>query len=279
MFGYVTLNKPEVKVREFYRYQGYYCGLCQSLKKRHGISAQLCLNYDMTFLAILLTGLYEPETFQTEYRCPFHPIKKLVIQSNEYIDYTADMTVLLSYYQCLDNWKDEKKLSGFAQSRLLKNKVKKLSGKYPRQFKAIRGYVRKLTQKELSGSRDVDELSGLTGQMLGELFVMKNDMWSETLRQIGFYLGKFIYLMDAYEDLPKDLEKKQFNPLVEKCRQPEYEAYIQQALNTMMARCALEFEKLPVILDVEILRNILYAGVWVRYEKIRISRKTEESKA
>ena len=276
MFGYVTTNKPELKVREFYRYQNYYCGLCQTLKRRYGHLSQFCLTYDMTFLSILLTGLYEPKTLKKEYRCLTHPLKKMEILSNEYMDYAADMTILLCYYQCLDDWQDDKKLSAWMESRVLKEKVRQLCARYPRQFRAVRKYIRLLAKKEEEGSTDVDQLSGLTGQMLGEIFVMQEDVWADTLRGIGFYLGKFIYLMGACEDLEKDIEKHRFNPLIKRSRQPDYDQYIQNALNTIMACCAAEFEKLPIILDVEILRNILYAGVWMRYEKMMRRKRTEE---
>lgn len=76
MFGYVVVNKPELKIKEFNIYKGYYCGLCRSLKKRYGLMGQLTLTYDMTFLSMLLTALYEPEIFDEMHRCIAHPTKK-----------------------------------------------------------------------------------------------------------------------------------------------------------------------------------------------------------
>lgn len=278
MFGYVTTNKPELKVRELYRYQNYYCGLCQTLKRRYGHFSRFYLTYDMTFLAMLLTGLYEPDTARNLYRCPTRPLRKMDILSNEYLDYAADMTILLCYYKCLDDWHDDRKAAAWLGSRALKEKVGRLAGRYPRQYKAVRRYIRLLTAKEEEGCSNVDLLSGLTGRMLAEIFAMKEDVWAENLRGVGFYLGKFIYLMDAYDDLEKDKEKHRFNPLIRQSGRPDLNAYVRDALNTIMACCAAEFEKLPILLDVEILRNILYAGVWTRYEKVARREKAEEKK-
>ena len=120
MFGYVVVNKPELKFREFDVYRAYYCGLCHSLSKRHGLSGQLTLSYDMTFLVILLSSLYEPEHSVTSKRCIVHPIKRQNIISSEFTDYVADMNVILSYFKCLDDWHDDRSVLKLAYSKLLK---------------------------------------------------------------------------------------------------------------------------------------------------------------
>ena len=120
MFGYVVVNKPELKFREFDVYRAYYCGLCHSLSKRHGLSGQLTLSYDMTFLVILLSSLYEPEHSVTSKRCIVHPLKRQNIISSEFTDYVADMNVILSYFKCLDDWHDDRSVFKLAYSKLLK---------------------------------------------------------------------------------------------------------------------------------------------------------------
>ena len=120
MFGYVVVNKPELKFREFDVYRAYYCGLCHSLSKRHGLSGQLTLSYDMTFLVILLSSLYEPEHNVTSKRCVVHPLRRQNIISSEFTDYVADMNVILSYFKCLDDWHDDRSVLKLAYSKLLK---------------------------------------------------------------------------------------------------------------------------------------------------------------
>ena len=111
MYGYVIVNKPELKFKEYDRYRSYYCGLCDILREQYGIRGQVSLSYDMTFLVILLTGLYEPQTAYLEKRCIIHPVAKHPVRKNEVTSYVADMNVLMAYYKCVDDWKDEKKVT------------------------------------------------------------------------------------------------------------------------------------------------------------------------
>ena len=83
MFGYITVDKPEMKVKDFYRYKAYYCGLCKSLQENYGLKGRVTLSYDVTFLVLVLTSLYEPKEEKSESRCPVHPIKKIPILQNE----------------------------------------------------------------------------------------------------------------------------------------------------------------------------------------------------
>ena len=109
-----------------------------------------------------------------------------------------------------------------------------------------------------------------------ELFLYREDIWEKNLRKMGFFLGKFIYLMDAYEDLPDDLKKDKYNPLRKIYAEPEYEERIRQILCMMIAESTAEFERLPCLVDVDILRNILYDGVWSRYNKIQMKKREEK---
>ena len=113
MFGYVIINKGDMKFKEFDIYHSYYCGLCQMLKKQYGFTGQLTLTYDMTFAVMLLSSLYEPEVSEDVVNCVAHPFEKHQTRQTIYTEYGADMNVLLSYYKCMDDWADEKKLTGF----------------------------------------------------------------------------------------------------------------------------------------------------------------------
>lgn len=124
----------------------------------------------------------------------------------------------------------------------------------------------------------IDEVSGCFGRLMAELFVYKKDRWEQDLRRLGFFLGKFIYLMDAYEDLEKDKKEGNYNPLLTLSRRQDYEEQCRRMLCMMAAECSGAFEKLPCLENVEILRNILYAGVWNRYNKLQEERKRSQSK-
>lgn len=265
MFGYVMVNKPEMKVKDFERYHSFYCGLCHELKKVYGPVGQATLTYDLTFLVILLTGLYEPETTAGTCRCVVHPVGKHPIAVNEYSTYCAEMNLLLAYYNSLDKWNDERLLSGFLSAKVLQYKCKSIEKRYPRQAKTVKDSLARLAEIEKGKDASIDEAARCTGEMLAEIFVYREDMWSERLRKMGFYLGKFIYLCDAWEDIEKDEEKGLYNPFGRMRGQDGFDENCFSILKSMMAECAFQFEELPIVEEVDILRNILYSGVWMRY--------------
>jgi hypothetical protein len=272
MFGYIMINKPELKFREFDLYRSYYCGLCRSLKKECGVSGQLTLSYDMTFLVLMLTGLYEPQNQDTFCKCAIHPLERHACRQNKFSLYAADMNVLLTYYKCLDDWNDDHDLNKLVFAKMLSSNVTRIQKNYPEKAELIEQELSKLSKCEQEKKADLDEVSGLFGNITGELFVYQNDDWSEDLRKMGFYLGKFIYIADAYEDLEKDRRSGNYNPLLSYLDQPEFQEKCYEILTMMMAECCKSFERLPILQDIEILRNILYSGIWSRYNLITARR-------
>ena len=278
MFGYVTIYEPELKVKDLKKYKAYYCGLCRALKEDYGFMGQMTLTYDMTFAVILLTSLYESTAEAERHRCKVHPVKKQLMLKNEITSYAAAMNVLLAYYHMEDDWNDEHKVSSLMTKSLIYRKAERISEQYPRQSGGIRKWLRELDECEKEGSTDIDRTAGCFGHLMEELFVYREDIWEKNLRRMGFFLGKFIYLMDAYEDLPEDIEKGRYNPLKQLYEQEDYEERMQQILCMMIAESTAEFERLPCLVDVDILRNILYDGVWSRYNKIQLKKSEERGK-
>jgi hypothetical protein len=275
MFGYIIVNKQEMKFRDFELYQSYYCGFCRKLKEKYGIRGQLTLSYDMTFLILLLSGLYEAQETAGSCKCVAHPFDRHSTRSNQFTEYAADMNVILTYYHCMDDWEDEKKLLKRGYAGVLKPAFQKAESLYPEKAKRIERELVQLKKYERDRERNLDMPAGCFGNIMAEIFACRQDEWEENLRIMGFFLGKYIYIMDAYEDLEEDLRKQCYNPLKSLHERADYEEQIRQILCMMIAECSAEFEKLPCLLDVDILRNILYDGVWNRYNKIQ-KKKLEE---
>ena len=345
MFGYVVVNKPELKFREFDVYRAYYCGLCHSLSKRHGLSGQLTLSYDMTFLVILLSSLYEPEHNVTSKRCVVHPLRRQNIISSEFTDYVADMNVILSYFKCLDDWHDDRSVLKLAYSKLLKKGSigKNLKSDYSTtesttkcdsyslnqtstrecdsnllnhtstgecdlnllnhtpthecdsnsyftddsghlhispdysykdKINAISSLLDELGTREKMNETNVDVVAGLFGKIMQILFVPFDDIYAKGLGRMGFYLGKFIYIMDAFDDVEEDVKKGRYNVFSNCYTDPDFETRIKDMLTMMMAECSDAFEMLPAVDNADILRNILYSGVWNSYER-RVAKNLE----
>lgn len=276
MLGVMTIRKEEMKFREFDRYRGYYCGLCRAIGKRCGSACRLALSFEMTFLALLHTSLYEPETKAEMRRCVLHPVKKRLMLSNQALDYCADLSALISYYDLRDGWEDERRADKLAESALLKKAARRAGERLPRQKAAVEKYVSALHDIEKRNDQNLDAAANLTGEMLAELYVMQDDVYARDLRELGYYLGKFIYLCDCYEDIERDIKKKSYNPLIARSAKETFAADCEQMLSDMMARAAMAFERLPLIEDAEIMRNILYSGIWLRFEHASERRKAKK---
>lgn len=280
MFGYVNINRRELKVRDYETYHAFYCGLCQMLKHRFGRKSQLLLNFDMTFLIILLTGLYELPGRRGSYLCGLHPTCRQELLVNEVTAYAADMSVLMAYENFMDDWRDERSYVKRSYAALLRRDYERVRRKYPRQAKALTLYLKQLDVFEHRKEASLDDAAGVTGAFLGEIFVWREDEWQDCLWRMGFYLGKFIYLMDAFEDMETDIKKGLYNPFVMlEYTKAEKEPACREILTGMMSQCSGAFERLPVLEYADILRNILYSGVWCRYEcivKRRASKRKDE---
>lgn len=273
MFGYIVINNKEMKPKEYEVYHSYYCGLCRELNEVCGLKGRLTLTYDMTFLVILLSGLYEPETKQEIKKCVFHPLQENETRTNLCTSYVADMNLLMAYYQCLDDWKGDKKIKRYAMHKLLSGYCKTtLREKYPEKLSHIESSMAELSQGGQAGTQNIDRMAGCFGSILGEIFAWKEDEWKESLQRIGFYLGKFIYLSDAYGEIESDTKRGSFNALMDLQGKEDFEKEFHKILTMMMAECCREFEKLPIIENVDIMRNILYSGVWSRYNMIKKER-------
>ncbi len=275
MFGYINVNSQELSEENKEIYQSFYCGLCRRLRHYFGAKGQLLLNYDMTFLVVLLTGLYEPPCETAPFTCAMHPTKKRNYCINETTDYAAKMNLLLAYYNLVDDWKDDKNYTKKTISGLIYKDFLQVEQEYPRQAKAISSYIEKLSELEQKKERNIDVVAGLTGEMLGEIFAWKQDEWYDELKTLGFYMGKFIYLMDAYEDLDSDEKHNSYNPLLllREEQDKDFEVLVRLMMTSMMSECAKSFERLPILLHADILRNILYSGVWSKYEYIQLKKK------
>ncbi|MBR5128541.1 MAG: hypothetical protein IKU67_00695, partial [Firmicutes bacterium] len=148
---------------------------------------------------------------------------------------------------------------------------------YPHKVSFVQSKLNELASIESREARHIDEAARVFGELMAEIFVYKDDKWKDDLYKIGFYLGKFIYLLDAYEDLEKDLEEGEYNPFKEICKNDNFDEQVLSLLMMMISECTDAFERLPLIDNVEILRNILYSGVWTRYYNCQASKKGKEN--
>ena len=264
MFGYVMANLPELSKQQKKRYGAVYCGICRAIRLHSGQVARLGLSYDMAFLALLLMSLYEPEETGGKKACVLHPGRTWV--DNEYVRYAADMNAALAYYNCIDDYEDEGKLTSKAMAGVLEKGLRSIRARYGRQCDAIEQCLQELKVLEKAGCDNPDLPASCFGKLMGQLLVYQEDMWSENLYQIGMALGRYIYLADAAVDYRRDSRKKQYNPFLAMGTGLDWRRW-EQYLVLAMGRCTDYYERLPLVQDKKILDNILYSGVWVEYRR------------
>jgi hypothetical protein len=225
----------------------------------------MALTYDMVFLSALLASLYgEPEETGRKY-CAARPLARVKYAVSGAAAYAADISILLAYHKAEDDWRDDHSLIARQAIKTLQKSYEEAAARWPRQAAAVVNRLRDLSAMEAENELNPDRPANCFGLLTGELFVYHEaDAYSKTLRNIGESLGRFIYLLDAHDDLRSDLRRKKYNPLTAVTG-----VDFPSLFKSIMNECASEFEKLPLTRDLPVLRNILYSGVWTRCKRIK----------
>ena len=266
MTGYVVLNPAAATDDEKRRYSRYYCGLCKAIEASHGRTATKALSYDMTFLYMLLADLYNQEGEVMKDHCTIHPVTKKEYISSPIASYVADMQVLLGWYLALDKWQDDGSRKAKAFMDALDDDRSALEAKYPRQSDAIHVNLDLIRKCELAGEKDASIPAMHFSAMLAEVFTPYEDNWSFHLGQMGRCLGQFVYIMDAYDDMEKDRRKGSYNPFSSREQDDALRSEVKDMLTLAASGAAQELEMLPLDENLSILRNVVYSGIWSRFE-------------
>lgn len=264
MFGYVRPYLEALTEQERARYNAVYCGLCRTLGRRHGVMGKLSLTFDMTFLTLLLQSLYEPEEHTEHNRCAAHPAKPHDETMSAVSEYCADMTVALMYHKFLDDWQDEHKLLKKGAANIIEKDYQQVRGAWPEQCAAIEQCLDELAAIEREPEPRPDAAADSFGRLMGALMLWKHDFWSGALTVFGRSLGRFVYMMDAAVDYDGDRKKHRYNPISALDIGPES---ARPLLEQTLGDAAQVLEELPLVQDIDILRNTLYSGVWQVYNK------------
>lgn len=296
MLGYVKVFKPELKVREYEVYCGYYCGVCKSIGKRYGQLPRMALSYDAAFLALLLESISDRLDAPTQEHCVAHPlIKKKTIIRNAAIDYAADVMLILAWYKLLDDANDEGKLYAKGTMLAFRRIFNKLRKKHSALCESIEAHLTELStlEKEKCGHLDMatEAFSKIMESILSEGYKALCESDPETsdsyaafdedrrmlFATIGYHMGKWVYLIDAVDDIEDNIETGAYNPLIyrfgfDKAESPsEFRKRIEEDLKfnlyhylAMIGNC---LETLEIKKNKGIIENVIYFG---------LNRKTEE---
>ena len=267
MFGYLTADRGHLTPEEDARYRAAYCGLCRSLRTRWGTLTGFTLNYDQCFLILLLQSLYEADERSGADSCIAHPIRSRSWWQSRYTDYAADMNIALSFLKLQDDWEDDGNISALAFSTAMKCAYRKIADHYPRQCAAMERSIRELRLIEKENREDPDAAAETFAGMMAEVFVHEEDRWSGTLRNLGAALGRFLYIMDACMDLEQDSVRNRYNPFRRYYGSAGNRERFLDVLQMLLGECLFHFDRLPLVTDAGILKNILCLGLWSQFEK------------
>jgi hypothetical protein len=268
MYGYVKPYKPDLKVREWETYHAVYCGLCAELKKRYGFAARFTVNYDFTFLIMLLAKPGE-EPVAERLRCPGNLRKRAHCFAGEASSVAADLSLILAYHKLRDSLNDD----GFFKKMFVTRPLMLiLHGKYQKAAR-IHSLFSENSQKML------DELSGMehnrekSADLVADTFARLlsaageyayGDINKRIVRNLLYCVGKVIYILDAYDDLDGDRKHKRYNPLLYGGDIAE----LQENLTRTVAEAAADFELMEPNAFRSILENIFYLGLHKTIETI-----------
>jgi hypothetical protein len=297
LFGYVTPLKAEMKIKDFSRFKCYYCGLCCHIKKEFGNIPRISLNYDMTFLGLLLDALNPEELEVSMHRCSFHPTeKKTIISNNKALSYAAAMNISLFYYKLLDDMHDDGNLKSRFFSIILLPYKRKFSDSIMAINKNIKKSLNTLSLLETHKSfTSIDEICDPFSNLVGIIFrdypyelIDDSHELRNILYTLGYSIGKWIYLIDALDDLKSDMQKKKFNPInfLYNKSSLAYNDFIESIKSKMEFTilncgysCKENLEKLNLNRNKDILYNIIELGLMDKYINIiKSANNTEETK-
>jgi hypothetical protein len=282
LFGYITPEKPELKIKEYETYRAYYCGICKSIKDRHGNIPRLSLTYDSAFLALLLSSISDEGIEIKVENCIAHPIKKRKIARNSRIlNYVADINIILAYLNLADKWKDDRSTISLAGMAALKGSYKKLNKQYPEKSEVILSRLRELAALEDERCPSMDQAAEPFAKLMEEVFtyepLCRDEAVCQIFKWIGYNLGKWIYMIDAFHDLEDDIRKKSYNPLIHQYNynndditefklrlKKDVEFNLIYSLNQM----AKAYQHLDVKHDSGIVENIIYMGMLRKTETV-----------
>ncbi len=282
MFGYVLPEKPELKIREYELFRAYYCGVCKSMGRRYGQLSRLTLTYDSTFLALLLSSLTGERVGVKKERCVAHPVKKRnVAGGSSLIDYASDMNIILAYYNLEDNWQDERSLLAGSAGLLLRGAFKKLYGKYEEKCGIIEQSLKELHVLEKQNCNSMDRAAEPFARLM-EAVVSYPPLCADrtverTLNWIGYNIGKWIYIIDAFDDLKKDMKSKAYNPLIAQfgltpenleVHLPEVREKVEFNLIHTLSQLGGAYELLGIKNNGGLLENIIYMGMLRKTEQV-----------
>ena len=269
MFGFVNVFKNELKIKDYNIFKAYYCGLCKTLGKKYNQLVRLGLSYDMTFLAIIADSLSDTLPVIKNQGCIKHTGKRPVCVGNDAISYSADISIIMAYHKLCDDISDEKSIKAFFARIPYVRAYRRASKRHPEIAKSARESILKLNRLEEEKCCHIDMVADTFATLTSEIF----NSYDSSLASVGYNLGRFIYIADAFKDICDDIKHRSYNPYVcaydeEFLKKDDFVNQVKGSLNMTLNALSEAYSKLSINKNKEILDNIIYMGLRFAYDNL-----------
>ena len=251
----------------------------QNLGKHYGILSRFTLSYDFTFLALLNMSLKDSCAQIEQKRCAFNPLKKCnYCKADDDLEMPSAAAMIMTYYKLLDNIADEKgikKIGYLCLKPVLKSANKKATLKYPQIEKIVSDYIKEQATLEKDDCKEFDRIAHPTAKALAEILMLcsEDNSQKRVLERIGYCLGRYIYLMDAFCDLESDIKTGSYNVLKNK-KKDEIKDFVASQIYFSINEASKAFELLDIKKYKSILGNIIYLGLEQTFKKEQNNEKS-----
>ena len=279
MFGYVVVDKPSLRIREYDYYRATYCGLCHTMGKCTGCLSRMTLSYDVAFFVLIREMLEGTEVEIVKKRCVRHPIKAInTVEINSQLEYSAYVGGILTAQKIEDNISDEKGIKSHV-AKICKFILTKMEREceftYPDLWDFVAEKLDKLSEIEQNRVVSIDIPADVFGELMSGLlsFGLEGDK-KLIANNIGKRIGRWIYIVDAFDDYEKDRESGSYNPFVLLYNEENFTEDNLISISKMLeAELAMVYSAVELIDDedknrTEIVKNILCLGMPARVEKV-----------
>lgn len=275
MLGYVKAYKAELKVRDYELYRGVYCSLCRALGRNYSPLAQLLLSYDFTLAAMMKLALSEKGCDFTQKRCPYNPAKKCLDCSEKSIfDFCAHAIIITAFYKIIDNISDSKGLKKLGAILLypIIALMHKRAGKLAPEIEKIVSEAMKMQNTaESKADTGIDEAAHPSADALGKIFALEYIGKSDMLYRYGYMVGRYIYILDAADDIEDDIKHNSFNPFRKAFSEGSKNDFADRAekmLNLTQSQILEAFDEIETARFGNIIENISLDGLRVSAETV-----------
>ncbi len=285
MLGYVKAFKPEMKMKDYELYKGIYCSLCRALGRNYSPIAQLFLSYDFAFAAVLRLAAMQNGCSFVRKSCPYNPAKKCMIcRSREELDFCSHAIIITVFYKVLDNMRDggfKSKLIAYFLYPIVFLMHKKARRLAPDVDKIIGESMEIQAETEKKKAVGIDEAAHPSADALGKIFSLGFDgERKNALYSLGYMVGRYVYILDAADDLEEDLKNGSFNPFAEEYREikDKQEEFIQRVtgmLNLTQSNALDALDSVDKKRFEDILENIVLEGLDFSTERVLKKYRTE----